>query len=708
MAKAPTLAVARAVGPAAAGNAANTAGPRTLRLRFQQWPGLDGAGIEGLPCEVDGTRVTPAGGDLDISVPRGGSAVVRLMDPGNPSKAIAEYTVRHRQNLPSLDPLAPAGTKDLPGLRCRLNMLGYNTGKEDLAKLDAMLERALLQFEADQPSLPVEGVLQRLPDADVHSGVVPGMELRPASLQKLDSELRSAGQAPATSPPGIGPLAQTGSGAVFHNRARGKAVFDMERVVLVSVDRATPPAGAAFARAEFPYVDDRGFRPETRLFDVQGPAVSMAENSRIRLKLIREDLFADAPIYVRASTVIVTPEVQQLPTGSEAEFDITSGTVGGGHHSVVLNFHLGKRPPKGDPDGPLIHRMSLTVFETVKVPVSAFAVDLGTKVVTESVTTTEQEVRDALADVNDIWAQAGVEFVLKEFSKINAVGTKFRAATGAKAEEISRENVSKLIITANEHRDRRINMYIVKDPNTLGVPALAAGFPTPATLAAAGHPLDGLQADVGAILVRAGTLTNSTERGVLAHEIGHYLGLGHVADSLRKMSIWDLRRLQYWITSTIQPGWQPQLDPKARSFHLTVKDLGNVNEDDGTGNNTWHNDGEVWRVREELDSDRWFAGLPSPTDPICTFDEASDGSASDEKQLAVLRDFRDRNLAPYAIGRAVIRAYYACAPLLARRQRRHAWLNPPVRMAMSLLVGGLQTWRRQARACRPAPVAIPA
>jgi len=76
-----------------------------------------------------------------------------------------------------------------------------------------------------------------------------------------------------------------------------------------------------------------------------------------------------------------------------------------------------------------------------------------------------------------------------------------------------------------------------------------------------------------------------------------------------------------------------------------------------------------------------LAPYPDLPDEGCFVATAAFG-ASWAPQVEVLRAFRDRALAPSALGRRLIRAYYEHGPVGARFVAEHAWLKPLVRAVL--------------------------
>jgi hypothetical protein len=170
--------VARLVPGATAFNTLNS--PPPVPIHFHKSPDFPsgGRGIAGLDfqVEVGGAIVlqgtTPADGKIDVRVPAGGTATVRLLVSGAP---VAEYEVTVDQNplsdLNAGDPVLDPGTQpqatteannpvSIRGTQERLRMLGYHIGHGGgegtgvSGVLTTEWERSILDFQVDQNLLP--------------------------------------------------------------------------------------------------------------------------------------------------------------------------------------------------------------------------------------------------------------------------------------------------------------------------------------------------------------------------------------------------------------------------------------------------------------------------------------------------------------------------------------------------------------------------
>jgi DNA-binding beta-propeller fold protein YncE len=77
------------------------------------------------------------------------------------------------------------------------------------------------------------------------------------------------------------------------------------------------------------------------------------------------------------------------------------------------------------------------------------------------------------------------------------------------------------------------------------------------------------------------------------------------------------------------------------------------------------------------------------TSTVCFIATAAYGSYLDP-HVQVLRDFRDRVLAPSPAGRIFLELYYAWSPPLARFIAQHDWLRTAVRWALTPVVYTIQ------------------
>jgi len=120
----------------------------SVDLFFQRYPGIDPAsGIQGLEYEYTTAGCLPirgttgADGKVRIRVPVGESATLKIMG--------SEYRVKSR---PGLEPF-----NKIKGVQQRLIMLGYNA-RVATGTMGPYAEYAILQFQADNPTLKIDGL----------------------------------------------------------------------------------------------------------------------------------------------------------------------------------------------------------------------------------------------------------------------------------------------------------------------------------------------------------------------------------------------------------------------------------------------------------------------------------------------------------------------------------------------------------------------
>jgi len=321
------------------------------------------------------------------------------------------------------------------------------------------------------------------------------------------------------------------------------------RQIIVPIRFGRAVNGAPVRDAPDP--DDRGFALGSegiwRLTNVRGPVVGVPVGETIRLKVLREDIDATAPIFVTSSQerVVVTP-ITALGADGIFQVRVTGPVLVGAKIEARL----------GATDGPILGEMIVHVMGWTNVPVCCHLVKLNGTVMNDGgnpvpakTGRTQSAVRTLFDNVNAIWLPMGIRFNIVEWKDTECrLSTTHGNITGAYQGLIGIDNSDQWWIQANElmHVNRRphaINVYFVRgtydaDNGTFNT---TRGIGTSVTAAT----------DYGVVVADPG------DGNDLAHELGHVLNLdfhgggniGHADDTSTsehsRDNIWIRRRLMY-------------------------------------------------------------------------------------------------------------------------------------------------------------------
>ena len=617
--------------------------PRTVTLHFQKWPGLDSESrIEGLwYCFLrDGTQPATRtraqqanNGIIQISPSRDQSrpSLVHLVDPANENTVWASFTINLGSGLPDINEAS------YKGFRSRLNVLGYNAGDESYVGMDIDLERAILNFQADN-NLPIEGVLQRavLTNVEIvvrgsrktiHGGFyTPNIQIPNDTKSKLQQIIRQEfdGNNPPVSSARVG-------------NSTYRKVYRSERFVFIRFERARPQNNLTIVPAyPYPPIDDRGYKGT-----VHGPAVGIMSGDEVQVNLVREALDNNAPLFATSddnSKIEVVP-TGQLPSSKEILLRLRALSGASGH--TIIKIHIGSS------SGPVIHELQVFNHQPIEVNIAVHLVKF-TREVNSSYPSSNgsnsgnvdedprdelpsndramrYKIRDTFTIVNEIWKQAGIRFHLRNFNS-NVDDTESHLGYVYKVYKTENEildpahpndrdknnlvgcEVQRLFDLT--HMSTRANIYIVKNHPLL----LAGGF-SGWTVEISGSPVfKGIREGCGGIVVDV-SLFNLGSPGahILAHEIGHFLGLHHPEEGrTQRTTSWTLRQLMVNIDSVpIQrqprsvgpPAWQNSGYGEVTTHIYYPGPLLTINN---LSNSTEANDGEVWIARRNARNNVYY------------------------------------------------------------------------------------------------------
>jgi hypothetical protein len=283
-----------------------------------------------------------------------------------------------------------------------------------------------------------------------------------------------------------------------------------------------------------PDVDDRGFAMGTRAgswgnSNCRGAMVGIQEGDTVRVRVLREDIDAGAPLYVTSSDTAVVQVVAPVgggPLPANGIFSI-KGVKDYKSRPVKVEVRLGAA------EGPIIGELEPHVFRlrsTLRVLVHFVTIN-GTPPANNLAS-----VQALLTQVNAIWRPAGIQFQNPPSTRnevINGFATAGEMTTNLSGAPPSWNEFSTIVNTHPSHT--RINIYCVKTANEVNGLTYDNDIARPN--------------GYGIVIPDAASAYD------LAHELGHFLDLDRHADENAAgnsihQDMMSLRRLMY-------SGWPP-------------------------------------------------------------------------------------------------------------------------------------------------------
>lgn len=539
---------------------------------FQQVPGPGAAGIDGLRARANGVAAVGVQGEFHVPLP-GGAGQLELLAPAV-DQVVASFVLYPRDGLPP----APEGTDHvLHDVRVALNHLGYNAGREATssdapAPPDAQLERAMLCFEADAGLTP-EGITGRVQENHRTRAIREraGERARTRLRSWLQADQRDQPTPAGDAAPAGDPLPESadvelgGLGSTCGGMPRTLAVLDKVRIVLVSIGRDdSAPAELPLAAGRHaygpnpsaPWVEESFFDDHDYGDGHRGPMLTvmeLGEPATYTVKLRRENLADDAPLHISSCLESAVSSPGAVATGFEAvvSFTVQANAAGGRDHQPIdLLVQL------GGPTGPTLHTLRVVVLRPMDVRVEVLgirhlhmsAAEGGEDFVTNA------RVADTFARCNKLFQQAGIRLVFDGEVSYHRDDS-YRYDLEPPDPEHHPDVALDRMLTVRHYPDR-LNVYVS--------PSLWY-FAHHSSVAIGQSTATG--SSQTAIFCQPAAFADSTTiPRVLAHELGHALGLIHPDDDdladqseWQRVTSWTLRRFMFYHVNAPPglPDWHP-------------------------------------------------------------------------------------------------------------------------------------------------------
>jgi hypothetical protein len=214
-----------------------------------------------------------------------------------------------------------------------------------------------------------------------------------------------------------------------------------------------------FAQADAPDLDDHGFTLAPYPCKSRGPTVGTSRGKIIKVKVVRDRISKDAPLYVTSDdetiAKVVFPEkdtpLDPEDRGGERYPDCVyiEGMSFASLETIIKVRY-------GSSTGPVLAELGVRVYHLLKVRVKAHAVAIDGVGPVATIAT----VRDVFRMVNHIYAPAGVEFEVVGGMQAEAVSRFFRPGTVVLYKETNGPEVIK-VVSQRPHR-QMLNAFFVR------------------------------------------------------------------------------------------------------------------------------------------------------------------------------------------------------------------------------------------------------
>jgi len=283
-----------------------------------------------------------------------------------------------------------------------------------------------------------------------------------------------------------------------------------------------------------PDIDDRGFAMGTRpgtwgASDARGAMAGIASGDTVRIKVLREDIDAGAPLFITStdtSIVDVQAPAGGGPVPADGVFSIR-GVTDVVRHPVKVQARLGSAT------GPVLGEFEPHIFQLRRLPVHAHLCRINGNITTR----TAQSLVAVFQQVNDVWRTAGIEWVYNPAqtveTPINGLANAGQMTTNLSGTPPEFREFTTIINTAFDRTRSSVDIYFVQLANEVTGLTFSNSNARP--------PAGG---GFGVVIADSGTFQT------IAHELCHFLNVPeHVdldaAGNQFRTDIWSLRALMF-------------------------------------------------------------------------------------------------------------------------------------------------------------------
>lgn len=331
----------------------------------------------------------------------------------------------------------------------------------------------------------------------------------------------------------------------------------------------------------YPFIDDRGFNhnvPKTnglkKATKVRGAVVGMAHSHEIEIKLVRENIAQDAPLFVTTSDdsvfSIVTPAQQDVCPDGNTNITIQSTEITGSKKPKTATLEV-----RFDSiDGPIISTLLVYVFPTILVNIRPYLVAISGQAKTN-----ERRYMPLLDTDRVGYPYLPINEHLNKYFYNMGIQLEQQPTVELSVEDFASEGTLKV---EGQNKFAELKKIQNSSPDSRDADSICMYFVNyleqgEALACSARRPPRNTQITQSCVVIGLHDLESEQEHDhqalipIIAHEIGHFLGLHHPFEKdnpqNRKQDSWTIRSLMH---PTTEP--ERELDdlsphPEANNWH---------------------------------------------------------------------------------------------------------------------------------------------